>query len=148
MKFGNKSKMMNLNQEYKMKPTTAPLTILKEHGVKELKNSKGEPYKMHTVDVKSSTKGITFKAVLFTPPNEMLELNKEKTFLIERSKFNSDEYVIKEKKDKTNKGFQRNPDLDIWAIALQSATTISIHKDVPSIMAVAKELVKQLKKEL
>ncbi len=132
---------------------TAALTVLKENKKKELKNAKGEAYVMHNVEVKSSTKGRTFSAVMFTPPGQELETGKEKTYEIEQSKFNKDEFVIKEVKAAKApysgaKGFVRNTDVDVWRMALDAAVVVAAGQDVAAMLAVADKIAAHVKSRI
>jgi len=125
---------------------TKKLTITRETKKKELVNKKGEPYVLHEVMV-NGPKG-EFQAIMFCPPSYELPIGIEKQYSIAKGN-NPGSYVIKEDKPAfAGKGYQRNPNIDIWRMALDAACVISTSKDVPSVMTVAKELVKQIKKEL
>lgn len=129
--------------------STAVLTLLEELETKELTNKKGEPYKLHRIKAKSTTKGKEFEVVMFLPPNEAVELLKERPFQLTKSQYGG--WIAKEVKPVNNTGNRfpaRNVTLDVWKIALETACSISLQRDAPSIIAVASEIAKHLKKQL
>lgn len=128
---------------------TKKLTLLKEVKKKNLTNAKGEPYVLHEVTAKSAEKGKEFHAIMFLAPNQELEFGVEKQYSIGKGN-QPGAFVLREVKPAaTGKGYPvRNVNLDVWKIALDTACSIATARDVQSILAIAGQIAKHIKKEL
>lgn len=128
---------------------TKKLTLVKEVKKKNLTNSKGEPYVLHEVTAKSVEKGKEFSAIMFLGPEQELEFGVEKQFSIAKGN-QPGAFVLREvKPSATGKGYPvRNVNLDIWKMSLETACSIATARDVQSILAIAGQIAKHIKKEL
>ena len=128
---------------------TKKLTLLKEVKKKTLTNSKGEPYVLHEVVARSAEKGKEFAAIMFLGPEQELEFGVEKQYSIGKAN-QPGSYLLREVKPSvTAKGYPvRNVTLDVWKIALDTACSIATSRDVPSILAIAGQIAKHIRKEL
>ena len=132
-----------------MNQKTAPLTIISETEALELLNKSGEPYVLHKLKVKSSTKGREFSAIMFGKPNQKLELGKEKTYIITEGIHG--DWVIRELRDTNKYGSRKinlDKELEIWRISMQTAAAIATNKTVPDIMMLAQKFVTELKSKM
>lgn len=125
---------------------TAKLTILSETSRKQLTNAKGEAYDMLHLRARSQ-KG-EFDSVMFVPLGGAAKIGEESEYEITTSKYG--DYVIRDIAKKKSTGYSRtsvNMELEIWKMAMSAAVALA-PRTVPDLMTYAKEVAKQLKKEL
>lgn len=125
---------------------TRKLTILSETSRKQLTNAKGEPY--HMLHLRARSQKGEFDSVMFVPLGGAPKIGEESEYEITTSKYG--DYVIRDVAKKKSTGYSRtfiNMELEIWKMAMSAAIALA-PRTVPDLMNYAKEVAKQLKKEL